>query len=303
MGLIARALFLLAVATTGCASVDGARIESRIDILVMTTDRETTDALLDRLQGVERLPAAPAQAGSWFRGRLAREGDGRVYTIMVASGESPDEATMETMARRTIKAWRPRYVLAIGTTSAVAHEGPLGAVGVVSVICDFDLETYERVEDPGDCFRSDGGLLVAALAVAPEWQAAATSIPTREDCLPARFKKMGAFSGDPDSDPRFVEVVTKISKQIHRGLVMESAGVSVARAIGDLRRELREPIGFLMIRSISEVRSPGENREEYQQSRDAESRLRQTACAAQDGVDFAVELIRRRWPVLPSATH
>ena len=300
-GRVARAGMLFALAMAGCASggIDLKRLEtaSQVDIVVLTTDKETTNEVLQRLRDVEVLPTPRAGAETWSRGLVTGLSNGDVYTILVGQAGEWDDAATETITRRAIEVWRPRYFLVLGTALAVANDSPLGAVGVVILICDFDVDRFEDLRDTGRCYRSDGGLVTAALSVTDQWEAASENRTDRSGCAPARVIKLVALSGDEDPAPSYVETVTTISEEIHRGLIMEREGVFAAKAVADLRHEMQESVGFLMIRGISEIRATRLDRDEGRQPEDAEQRMLQEECAARDTADFAVELIRQRWPV------
>ena len=176
-------------------------------------------------------------------------------------------------------------------------------VGVVTLTCDFDLDRYVEIRDTGNCYRPDGGLLAAALSVADQWEAAANTRTGRAGCSPARLTKLAALSGNADPGPRYVEIATSISEEIHRSLIMETEGILAAKAAEKLRHEKREPIGLLMIRGVSEIRHPRSGPEADGEAEESEARLLLQACAARDTADFAVELIRHRWPVSPRASR
>jgi hypothetical protein len=152
----------------------------------------------------------------------------------------------------------------------------------------------------GNCYRPDGGLFRAALALSADWAGNADTRRSRSGCSPARTHKLAALGGEDLGDPRFPEVIAGISEELHDSLVMERWGAGVARAVGALRHESRQPIGFMMIRGVSKVSRPGEGRGHEEAS---ERELRQEACAARDAADFAIELIRRQWPVAPGAAR
>ena len=149
----------------------------------------------------------------------------------------------------------------------------------------------------GNCYRPDGGLLAAALSLEEQWEASAEEDTSRADCPPARVMKLAALSGDADPGPRYVEVATGISENIHRGLIFERDGIIAAKATEGIRHEGRVPIGFLMIRGVSEVRGPRMGPEEDREVENSERRRLQKECAARDTADFAAELIRNQWPV------
>ncbi len=306
-GRAARAAMLFALTMTGCArgGIDLKELEtaSRVDIVVLTTDTETADELLQRLQDVKVLPMPRAGAETWSRGQLTGLSNGDVYTILVGQAGAWDDAATETIARRAIEVWRPRYFLVLGTALAVANDSPLGAVGVVILICDFDVDRFEDLRDTGRCYRPDGGLVTAALSVTDQWEAASENRAARSGCAPARVIKLVALSGNEDPARSYVETVTTLSQEIHRGLIMEREGIFVAKAVADLRHDMQESVGFLMIRGISEIRAARLDPDEARQPDDSERRQLQQACAARDTADFAVELIRQRWPVSSRAEH
>jgi hypothetical protein len=59
-------------------------------------------------------------------------------------------------------------------------------------------------------------------------------------------------------------------------------------------------IGFLMIRGVAEIRGP-EGASGASSVDQPGRRLLERTCAARNVADFAIELIRRRWPVSPAA--
>jgi len=293
-------LFVLVI--SGCASVNidnqGAEDARRVDILVVTTDRATETELLGRLHGIESLPAPQADEERWQRGRLTGLSDSSVYTIVAVRVEGLDDMARRATMWEAVSVWRPRYVLVLGTAPAAAYNAPLGAVGLALLGCDFDLDRYEELGDTGYCRRSDGGLYTAALSVTDEWKAAATGEATRTGCDPARVLKMAVISGHHgDPEPRLVAAATKVSEERHRAIIINREKTFVAEVVEDLRHKMKEPVGFLMIRGISEIRSPGMRPEDKSEASDPEQLLLQQTCAARDTADFAVELIRRRWPV------
>lgn len=300
-GVVASAGLLFAVMSSGCAHFDAvmnqAKAESQVDILVLATDDVTTEEMLQRLHGVETWPAQQSGPEAWSRGYLNGARNGNVYTILVGQAGDQDGMATKNAIRKATRAWRPRYVLVLGTAPAVVNEDPLGAVGVVTLVCDFDLDRFEVLRDIGRCYRPDGGLFAAAISVADEWEAGTKTETRGAGCSPARVMKLAALSGNEDLDPLFVETVTNLSEDLHRGLIMEREGIFVAEAVEDLRHESKEPIGFLMIRGVSHIRVPGMPRQGDPEASDSEQRLLQKTCATRDTADFAVELIRQRWPV------
>ena len=302
LGVLATSAGLLfAFVISGCASVDsgikGEEASTPIDIFILVTDRATTDELLGRLQGVETLPALQADRKPIYRGYLMGTRDGSVYSIVVGQVDAHDGLTTKMIMQNAARVWRPRYLLTLGTAPAVAFDEPLGAVGLVTLVCGFDLDRYEKSQDSGNCHRSDAGLFTAALSIADEWEAAAKTRTSRAGCSPPRVLKLVTLSGNREIGPGFVETATTLSEDLHRGLLMEREGIFIEKAVQRLRHEMREPIGSLMIRGVSEVRRPGLWREAKRDAGEQEKRRVQETCAAHDTADFAVDLIRNRWPV------
>lgn len=299
--LAASAALLIASAISGCASVDagidGTQAAVQIDIFILVTDRATGDEVLGRLQGVEHVPALQAGQMTWSRGHLAGMRDGSVYSIVVGQLGAQDDLTTKMIMQNAASIWRPRYILILGTAPAVAYDEPRGAVGLVTLTCGFDLDRYEKSQDSGKCHRSDTGLFTAALSIADQWEAAAENDSSRAGCSPARVLKLATLSGNREIGPGFVKTATELSEDLHRGLIMEREGIFVAKAVQRLRHKTRQPIGFLMIRGVSEVRVPGTWRETVPGADEQDQQRLGETCAAHDTVDFTVELIRNRWPV------
>jgi hypothetical protein len=250
------------------------------------------------LQGVEKLEAPQPGKQPWYRGHVTGVSDGSVYTILVGQVAGGDNTTVNATMSKAISVWRPRYVFVLGTTPAVAYNAPLGAVALVILNCEFDLDRYDEFGDAGYCRRPDGGLLTAALSVADEWATAATSEPSRAGCDPARVLKMVTLSDSGDNETHLVKTASKLSEERHRGLTIERERISTAQVVKNLRHKMNEPIGFLMIRGVSEILGPGKQQEgTTSQANVPEQLLLQKACAARDTADFAVELIRQAWPV------
>jgi hypothetical protein len=80
-------------------------------------------------------------------------------------------------------------------------------------------------------------------------------------------------------------------------MILERKGLAAAKAVEGLKHLSRTPIGFLMVRGISETRDPRKPAD----TEAGEQRDQRKACAARDAADFTVELIRKRWPVASRA--
>ena len=306
-GLAVSAGLLFAFMTSGFASADtginGVEEAIQIDIFILATDRVTADEVLGRLQGVEKLSGQQPGQTTWSRGQLTGTRDGSVYSIVVAQVDAQNHMTTKRIMQNADMAWRPRYVLILGTAPAVPYDEPLGAVGIVTLVCGFDLDRYEKSQDPGKCHRADGGLFTAALSIAEEWQVAAGKKTSRAGCSPARVLKLTTLSSTQELGPGFLAVATKLSEDLHRGLIMERDSIFVAQAVQNHRYDRRETIGFLMIRGVSDIRTSGRHREDDPEANEPEQRRLQETCAAHDTADFAVELIRERWPVSSKASR
>ncbi len=302
LGFLALTAGLLCVfATSGCATADAgiksAEAAIQIDLFVVVTDQATADEVRARLQPVPNLPPPQTGQRQWFRGYLTGVRDSSVYSIVVGQVDAQDGMTTKMIMQAAATAWRPRYILVLGTAPAVAYDEPLGAVGLVNLICSFDLDRYEKTQDSGRCHRADAGLFTAALSMTDEWKAVAEHETSRAGCAPPRVLKMATLSGQQEFEPGFVETATALSEGLHRGLILEREGIFVAKAVQRERHETRRPIGLLMIRGVSEVRRAERGRETKFEADEQERGRLHEACAARDTADFAVDLIRKRWPV------
>lgn len=292
-------LIALVAASGSCQSMPARPSAAAADLLILTTDETTRSALVARLQNVEPMPAERDASASWLLATLERESGGGSYSIRIADAHEAISEGAEGLAR-AVDRWDPRYILVLGDGVAVVNESPLGAVGIVTLNCDFELDRYTELRDPGNCYRPDGGLRTASLALIAEWTASATANESRSECAPPRVVKMGALSIQDATSPDFATVANGISQGIHRGLLLESEGLHVARAVAALRHERRDSIGFLGIRGLARTLGPGE---QLDQTAARATGATTDSCVSRDVAEFAVELIQRRWPVSPRETR
>jgi hypothetical protein len=316
-GMAFYATILFALVVCGCGTLGLAFDTDRVDLVLLTTDPETQEALLARMQNVEPIPAPSrtlaiptppentAQTTGeavWYRGELTDARQGSSYSIRIGSAGQPsdDPSNTEAILQDAGEAWSPRYVLVLGTAEAAAHEAPPGAVGIVTLICDFDLDRFLRLRDPGVCYRADGGLMSAALSFGYEWESTARQGPNRDDCPSRSVVKMGSVSGAGVPGPELIETVNSMSEELHRGLIIEGEGIHAARAIEARRQRSGVRIGLMMVRGIRESHSQhAVATDDAAPSAKRDSRILRE-CAVRDTADFAIELIRNRWPVSPS---
>ncbi len=297
--------WLGALLFAGCAAVEPRDAPRAVDVLVLTTDRETAEAFRAGMNDVDALPAPHRARTFWSRGRVPEARGKGDYSVLLGLVEEQDVTTTNSILSDTFADWHPRYVLAIGTALAVEHDASVGDVGIVTLTCDFDLQRFEASRDMGQCYRSDGGLFAGALSIADPWEAAAKARPERPGCQPARVIKLAALSGDGDPSPGAIKAATGISEEIHRAVIMERRGINVARAVEEFRHEMREPIGFLMIRGVSEIPDRTAKRMPNQGAapKADPAKRSQDACVVRDTADFAIELIHRGWPISPIETN
>ncbi len=265
-----------------------ARGEDPVDIVILTYEPATYDALRGRLgssesEGPRGTPSPPAR---WARGQLepSRGRPGR-YSLALGLAEESDAGSAEAVTRAALETWRPRYFLLLGTAPAVSDEDVRGTLVVPRLICEVERGAAGDARR-GGCHRTDRSLLNAALALGIDRDAAAA---------PEDLEDGVAAASEAAGDSAFVRALVPLLLQTGRSVLIEREALGTARAIGAWRASRSDPVGFSILRGVSVLHSgepvaPPPGPEELERTR------RQATEAASR---FAIDLIRRRWPVPP----
>jgi hypothetical protein len=264
-----------------------------VDIVILTHEPATHDAVRGRLDSSEPedTHGAPSPSGLWVRGHVepSRGRPGR-YSVALGLAEESDGGSAEAVTQAALEAWRPRYFLLLGTAPAASDKDVRGTLVVPRLICRVEGRAATG-EHRGNCQRTDRSLLNAALALGID----RGSDARRDAAAPAALDDGVAIASEAAGDLAFVRALVPLLLQTGRTVVIEREALGTARAIRTWRATRSEPVSFSIIRGVSvlysgEPAAPASGPEELERTR------RQATEAASR---FAIDLIRRRWPVPP----
>lgn len=224
-----------------------------VDFLFITALEEERDALLARLTGHRRVPAAAGDTRVYYSANIQSiDPNGNILKyasiLMPIGGMGRTKAAAATSD--AIQKWRPRAVVLCGIAGGIAERGlRIGDVLVADQIVDYELQkvTQDNTEVRWSVHRADERLLneVRNLPSAT-WQNAAICIPPNPGHQPKRHIANVA-TGD-----KVVAVDNFLTK--HRdswptisGVEMEAGGVAESCFTADPKP------AFLMIRAISDL--------------------------------------------------
>jgi hypothetical protein len=275
------ALLVLA-STLPAAAPAQARGAGPADVVILTYEPAVHDALREGLDSSE--PAGSQGAGEestrWVRGHLQPAG-GRPGRYAVALGlvKAPGPEAAEAITRAAIETWRPRYLLLLGTATAASDDDVRGTLVVPRLICEVERERQ------GSCHRTNRSLLNAALALGSDPGSNGRS----------KVDDGVSIAGDATDDPAFVRALVPSLLETHRTVLIERGSLGTARAVGAWQATRSDPVGFSIIRGVSALLS-----DDPAVSAPAPEELERTRRQATESASrFAIELIRRRWPVPP----
>lgn len=238
--------------------------EPRVDIALVTVLQDEYEAVLAELDwhgsapGSERHPNEHA----WELGEICsprRDVPYRVVLAMAAQAGAGDAGSLPV--RNTIEAFRPRYVLLVGTAAGLADVA-LGDVVVSNRIYGYD---YGQAEGgfrarPDWIYPTDGAVIVAAQSMRsrhPGWWRDENMRQTPTAITMPPTIHVGAVASGTKvledlTDPSFRPVLDCWPEL--RAVEMQAIGA--ARAIQDAR-ELGHSVNFAMVRGISHLLASG----------------------------------------------
>jgi nucleoside phosphorylase len=276
----------------------------KVDIAVITILREEYAAVLGLLSrrrpivGTDTFP----NAHSWEYGEIDSPRHQKAYTVVLAQSARAGTNAAAVTTKNTLLAFRPRYILVVGIAGGL-READLGDVVVADRICGYE---YGKVDQgfrprPDHDYPADMPIVSAAGTFAdrePNWH---LEVEDSLRGLRPRILVGPVASGDKVVDDRSDAFFAEVLKSRPKLIAVEMEGAGVAAAIQDAR-ELNQPVGFGMIRGISDIpkhgrsaTAPGLSQSEQTEMRDTWKERASAAAAA-----CAVQLIRLTWPLEPA---
>lgn len=279
----------------GCESPSSRTGAGCVDIAILTVIPEEYFAVVGKL-AVDEVPAACRDCVNrygWVYAELDSPQHEKPYRVVVGMAGEAGTTSGALAAQRALLRFRPRHLLLVGVAGGLPDRLRQGDVVLSESIWSYDYGAVDRRFWPRQdfTFRPDPRLLTAGLALEAPWQDDIESESPEPSRVPAlRSGQIGSgnkvieFMG---SD--FADGVLAANPQIV-GVEMEGAGA--AAAVEEARVQ-GQPVGFLMIRGISDVPRDlgvlGDKKERELWKR----------YAADAAASYTLRLIRDNWPDPP----
>ena len=279
--------------------------EINADIAVITILPEEYGAVLRLLSsrrtvvGTDTFP----NVHSWEVGEIKSPLHERPYVVVLALCPGPGTNAAVLATKNTLLAFDPRHVLVVGVAGGL-RDVDLGDVVVADRICGYEYGKIDHGFHPrhDHDYPADAPIVGAARTLPhrePAWYGDLGHPESLRDLTP-KILVGSVASGDKVVDDRSDAFFESVLKSRPKLMAVEMEGAGVAAAIQDAR-ELNRPVGFAMIRGISDI--PADdlsaggrnlNASEQTQMRDAWKERASAAAAA-----CAVQLVRLAWPRPP----
>ncbi len=304
----ARAVAILAIASpSNVHQTEPHMTDVGTDIAIVTVIPEEYAAVHRLLQSptVDSGTAELPNLFGWETGSVARS-QGGSYRIALALAARAGNVTCSQAIIETVERWNPRYVLLLGIAGGLPKsELSLGDVVISSVIYGYEYGKVEHKFIPRHnwIYHPDDALFASALrfsTIDASWTARLNI--TAETGPPKAVPGVVASGEKVVDDPTsafFREVVTSFPS----AKAVEMEGVGAATAIDVLRAKGRS-VGFIMIRGISDLPRPPEERPvtpELHESSQTRERDATKVFAAQSAASFAMRWISEGWPTPPKS--
>jgi nucleoside phosphorylase len=273
-------------------------IPQRVDVAIITVISEEYEAVHDLLEEVEHdsLPDSPNLYG-WELGWI-RRAEGSSYRVVLALAGRQTNLTSAQVTVKTVERYRPRYVMLVGIAGGFPLDGcTTGDVAISSEIYAYQYGKLRSSFEPRPNFiyRCDQALLAAAqrfTVTRKDWNAGLVPPPR---CF------LGPIaSGDMIMDDPSHELFAAVHKVFPKIQAIEMEGAGAASAIEILQAE-GQPIGFIMVRGISDVpRTDAAGHAPVATQTVERDTNKRRACKA--AAQFAVKWIAQAWPLAPHAS-
>ena len=272
-----------------------------IDVVILTVLPEEYKAVHDKLTDL-RVP--PPSSGvnlyAWVLGQVPRQQSGRSYSVALGmmGRAGTDMSSLATID--AITCWKPRYIIFVGIAGGFDRNNmQLGDVVVADLIYGYEYGKLEQIFLPRSnwVYRTDLALVNGATAfytTNPQWvNDVQAEHPANR--TPQVFTGQVA-SGDKVVDDPTNEFFAQVRKAWPKLQAVEMEGAGAAVAIEHTQSK-GLPIGFLMIRGISDMpMSPDIEKE----TRGTQERDSWKPYAAQVAAAFTVSFIAHGLPLPPS---
>ena len=274
-----------------------------VDVVILTVLPEEYGSILAKLSGL----GLPQDMGSdpnicaWRFGEAFCPNHNAAYKVAVGMIGRAGDIQSALAAKDAISRWRPNYLIFSGIAGGLLASGlKKGDVIIADCIYGYDYgKIVEKFKPRGNwTFKTDQGLLTGAIAFALQesWCDSIKAKPP-EECEPKVISGEIASGEKVIDDPtnEFFKQVLKMWPKI-KAVEMEGAGIGSAI---EQSQSLKVPVGFMVIRAISDLPRSEENRD-GDKTRGTEERDAWKVYASDVAAAFTVGWIADGLPLPPS---
>lgn len=271
------------------------------DVVILTVLPEEYSQVLAKLssQGLPQDMASDPNIYAWRFGEAFCQNHNRAYKVAVGMIRRAGNSQSALAAKDAITRWRPNYLIFSGIAGGLLDSG-LNKGDVIIADCIYGYE-YGKIEEKfkprGNwTFKTDQGLLNGATAyIQKNWCDLIEKKPPKE-CVP-KVISGDIASGEKVIDDPSNEFFKQVIKQWPKVKAVEMEGAGIGSAI-EQAQSLKVPVGFMVIRSISDLPRP---EEEGDDARGTEERDDWKPYASDVAAAFTIGWIADGLPMPPSA--
>lgn len=241
---------------------------------------------------------------SWELGEIATGTEGCQYKVVLALAGHAGTITGSLATYITVSRWRPRYVFFVGIAGGFErNDCTKGDVLLSDVIWGYEYGKLARDFKPRHdlTYRCDGSLLNGALTFNSNssWAGSIrTKRPGREQASKPKVIPGPIASGDKVIDDPTNEFFEQVINAYNTLQGVEMEGVGAAAAIAWVQSE-GKPIGFMMIRGVSDMPRPASETLQPSKSATSNEREKWKRYAADVAASFTVQYIKSGLPIPP----
>jgi nucleoside phosphorylase len=278
--------------------------ESSKDIVIITVLKEEFESVKKRLKNNTRYVGSVEDPSlyAWELGSVYCQKQERSYNIVVGMVGNAGCVNCALIAEDAIRLWDPHYIFLVGIAGGISRENLIkGDIVLADPIWGYEYgkissEILPRLDWTYHCDKS---LLNGAMAFSIEdsWTKSISELrPSRNKDIKPKVIKGLVASGDKVVDNLCHAFFSKIIEFVPKMIAFEMEGAGAAAVI-EKTRDKRKSIGFLMIRSISDIPSKDfKFKNKRHSERDIWKRYAAEAAAA-----FAISYIQSGLPIPASS--
>jgi nucleoside phosphorylase len=278
--------------------------EPQVDVAFVTVAPDEYDAVLRHLDWHHPVQATETRPNpyAWTFGQVTPADGGRPHRVVLGLAADGYAEASVLIVRRTIEAFRPRYVLLVGAA------GGLNGTGAGDVVVASRIYGYE-CGAAGEPFRprpdwnypTDSAVVNAALAMPglhPGWSEGQVAASVARGT--PRVVVGPVASGNRTIDQPWTSSFQPVVERWPELLAVEVAGLGAAEVIKDAR-ERGHIVNFGMVRGITGSLRPPDANGGFQDRTAAgwAGAGGGSAAAADAAAALAVQMIRLAWPRAP----